>query len=1317
MLQLVLDTIPVRVFWKNRDSVYLGCNQLFARDAGLPNSQALVGKRDAELVWSAQAAQYRRDDQCFMERGEAQLRYEEPQTTPAGHVITLLTSKVPLRDPQGNIIGILGVYDDITETRKAEELLRLREAALRAAANVVVITGRNGLIVWTNPAFTRETGYAAEEVVGRNPRILKGRDYPPTFYQELWKTITRGEVWHGEFHNRCKDGSLLVEDSTITPLVDEAGKITHFIAVKQNITQRKRTEEALRASEEEFRTMFEMASTGLAQANPRTGQLLRVNQKLSAMTGYSIDELLRLRFSEITHPDDRQQNWEAFQQVVRGEAADYRLEKRYVRKDGATIWVNVNLTVLRDAVGQPTHSLAVIEEISERRESERRIAEALTYSRLLLESSPIGIGTYRATGETVSVNQALARITGATHEQLIRQNFRQLEPWKRSGFLAAAETALATGQAQALEVNYVSSFGRRAWLSVRFVPFEHEGESYLLALFTDISETRKAMEALRESEERLRYISDNLPGCMLYQLEVQPNGRRRFRYISEAVWQLHGCLPEAARQDAACIYDRVLAEDQVRLQREEAQAAATLSVFTTELRIQSDQGMRWSRLVSRPRRLADGSLLWDGLEIDVTERKQAEEALRQRVNLQDQLIHTAATVPGMIYSFKMRPDGFCSMPYASSALVNIFGLRPMDVQQDATPLFNLIHPNDVGRVKESIAESARTLEPWRADFRVQRTRLSEIWAEGHSVPQREPDGSTLWQGYIQDITQRKLSEEKLHESQRLLQSTLDALSAHIAILDEAGVIIAVNAVWRSFAEANSFMGRMSGVGLNYLEVCESATGDCAEEAVVVARGIRAVMANQQSEFHLEYPCHSPNEQRWFEVRATRFAGDSPLRIVIAHERITERKKSETKLRESEGLLQSALDAIPMHIAILDATGMIVAVNAMWKNFAKANNSKSDTFCLGSNYLRICECAVGDCSVEAEAVVKGIRSVMANQQSEFRLEYPCHSPSEQRWFLMRVTRFGDEGPVRLVVAHENITERVRAEEERKSIEVQLRHAQKLESIGQLAAGIAHEINTPTQYIGDNTKFVRDSFAQLLPALATLRELLAAVRKNEVTPGLLKSTEALLKAADLDYLSTELPRAIDDSLQGVERVAKIVRAMKDFSHPGTAEKVQVDLNRAIESTLTVARNEWKYVAEMVTDFDPNLPPVRCLPGEFNQVILNLVVNAAHAIGDTLRGGDQSKGTITVTTKRDGDWVEVRVRDTGTGIPEHARGRIFDPFFTTKAVGKGTGQGLAIAHSVIVDKHGGEISFETEMGKGTAFVIRLPLVPAAKVKPGES
>ncbi|MFQ5506905.1 MAG: sensor histidine kinase, partial [Planctomycetota bacterium] len=211
-------------------------------------------------------------------------------------------------------------------------------------------------------------------------------------------------------------------------------------------------------------------------------------------------------------------------------------------------------------------------------------------------------------------------------------------------------------------------------------------------------------------------------------------------------------------------------------------------------------------------------------------------------------------------------------------------------------------------------------------------------------------------------------------------------------------------------------------------------------------------------------------------------------------------------------------------------------------------------------------------------------------------------------------------------------------------------------------------------------------------------------------LLEELAAAVERADLSYLAEEIPRAIGESLEGVERVSGIVGAMKEFSHPGGRSMSQVDLNHAIQSTITVSRNEWKYVSELVTDLDPALPPVPCLPGEIHQVILNIIVNAAHAIGGQgPTGGSGAKGTITVSSRLEGDWAEIRIADTGSGIPEEIRARIFDPFFTTKEVGKGTGQGLAIAHATVVKKHGGELSFETEMGKGTVFIVRLPLSPS--------
>ena len=278
-------------------------------------------------------------------------------------------------------------------------------------------------------------------------------------------------------------------------------------------------------------------------------------------------------------------------------------------------------------------------------------------------------------------------------------------------------------------------------------------------------------------------------------------------------------------------------------------------------------------------------------------------------------------------------------------------------------------------------------------------------------------------------------------------------------------------------------------------------------------------------------------------------------------------------------------------------------------------------------------------------------------------------------------------------------------EQRDTEMHLAQAQKLESIGQMAAGIAHEINTPTQYVGDNTRFVRDSFARLMEAMEQQYQLLVAQspkpwaqRRAEV--------ETLRADLDLDFLNDEIPKALAQSIDGLETIAKIVGAMKEFSHPGGDAKEPADLNAAIQSTTIVCRNRWRSVAELELKLEENLPRVAVLLGEFNQVILNLIVNAADAIAECSATGDAVKGRILVSTRTMGEQVEIRVQDNGPGIPPAVAKKIFEPFFTTKGVGKGTGQGLMLSRNVVVKKHAGELRFEAAPGRGTVFIILLPI-----------
>lgn len=261
--------------------------------------------------------------------------------------------------------------------------------------------------------------------------------------------------------------------------------------------------------------------------------------------------------------------------------------------------------------------------------------------------------------------------------------------------------------------------------------------------------------------------------------------------------------------------------------------------------------------------------------------------------------------------------------------------------------------------------------------------------------------------------------------------------------------------------------------------------------------------------------------------------------------------------------------------------------------------------------------------------------------------------------------------------------------------QLLHAQKLEVIGQLAAGIAHEINTPMQYIGDNARFLEKAFVELLEA------------SKLIEPTALEPD----RRRKLERLHERVPRALTSTCEGVDAVSKIVRAMKEFSHPGTSERVPFDLNHAITSTAAVSRNEWKYAAELVLDLSPSLPPVVGLQSEINQALLNILVNAAHAVAEVHPMTDGTiLGRIWIRTWTQKGSICVSIRDNGTGIPTAIRSRLFEPFFTTKPPGKGSGQGLAIAHAIIVDKHEGTIEVFSDdtkdsQSRGTEFRIMLP------------
>jgi len=447
--------------------------------------------------------------------------------------------------------------------------------------------------------------------------------------------------------------------------------------------------------------------------------------------------------------------------------------------------------------------------------------------------------------------------------------------------------------------------------------------------------------------------------------------------------------------------------------------------------------------------------------------------------------------------------------------------------------------------------------------------------------------------------------------------------------------------------------------------------------------------------------HKNDDWRWSLCRAVTLQDDAgvPQRCICVFTDVTDQVLAEKRVAELGRRVELLLVSAGEGFLGVDASGMVSFANPAAVQLLEHGTTNLVGMALGRVVAHGCPldqpCAPSTCPILAP-LVSGLPNRVAgatfgrNGGGSFSADY-VSTPSRD-----------DDRIVGVVLTFRDVTDQRRMESQRMQ-------GQKLEALGQLAAGVAHEINTPMQYVGDNVSFLHGAFADLLSVVATYRGAITDLKADPAQAELVARMEEAEAASDLAYLTEMVPKAIDSAQEGIDRVRKIVAAMKAFSHPGRSEKMFEDLNEAVDCTATISANVWKHVARMEKVLDTALPKVSCLVGEVNQVILNLIVNAAHAIGDAHKAaadGSEELGLIRIETGIKDGFAEIRVSDTGGGIPEAIRHRLFEPFFTTKEVGRGTGQGLTLARSIIVDNHGGYLNFTTELGKGTTFVVGLPL-----------
>jgi PAS domain S-box-containing protein len=531
-----------------------------------------------------------------------------------------------------------------------------------------------------------------------------------------------------------------------------------------------------------------------------------------------------------------------------------------------------------------------------------------------------------------------------------------------------------------------------------------------------------------------------------------------------------------------------------------------------------------------------------------------------------------------------------------------------------------------------------------------------------------------------------LTAAQVRQSEEKYRHTLNAAADAIISVDENGLVIEFNRA----AEAILGYTREELIGQPLAEIVPHRHRDAHNKGMMTFLKTGARRTPSWQALELPGLTKAGNEiPLEISLSVLRAGGRTYLTGVLRD--ITQRKRAEDEMRRTHEENQRILSSIPSIMIRLDGAGRVT----------KWNRAAAETLGITADQAigkKLSECPGG---WDAAMLTRDIESCLATGKpldiDDFAFTPPGGQLVSLNVTISPVTD-RDGTPLGSLLLGTDISHK-------RQLEAQLAQASKLESIGQLAAGIAHEINTPIQYVGDNTSFLKGAFADIQEVLDKHGALLAHIKTGSLQDDVIADVQAAMARADLEYLTDEIPRAIVQSLDGIDRVAKIVRAMKEFSHPDSEAKAGADINKLIENTVTIARNEWKYVAEVAMDFDSSLPLVPCLAGEFNQVILNLIVNAAHAIAERNAAEPGVKGIIAISTRALDDRVEIRIRDTGTGIPEGVRARVFDPFFTTKPVGKGSGQGLAIAHTAIVKKHCGVLTFETEVGQGTTFIVQLP------------
>lgn len=686
----------------------------------------------------------------------------------------------------------------------------------------------------------------------------------------------------------------------------------------------------------------------------------------------------------------------------------------------------------------------------------------------------------------------------------------------------------------------------------------------------------------------------------------------------------------------------------------------------------------WVRTSKLPLRDAAGEIIGTfGISRDITAQRIAE----RRLLAAEQDARTVIELSGDMHS-RMTPGGRCL--WVSPTSVQLLGFDRDELL--GKRLAGLSHPEDCERFAAGLVDVS-SHGAAEVEYRALHKDGHYVWV--HVLLRgRYGDEGELVEiiGATRDITAQRAAEDALNRTERELRTILE-LSGDMHVRTAAdGRLLYVS------PNSASVIGWSPGqlLGTRTLDYAHPDDVDrlCAADREVAETG------TAEEEYRVRRP---DGTYTWLHVLARGRHDDSGklVEVVRAARNIDEQKRQETQLAEATRRFEHAFHGAPVGMALMGLDGRWLKVNPALCRITGYSESEL----LNKRTVDITHPEDRKAAIDLlERQRNGELDVYEAEARYIRADGPVI------WIALSSSIVRDErGRALYTVSQtQDITAAKQAAAERDRLEAELQLAQKLEAVGQLAAGVAHEINTPIQFVGDSVRFLNEAVDELLTLITVYRDL---THSGEAVSRAQRQQRAAAaeEESEFEYLIERVPGAFERALDGIDRVTSIVQAMRQFAHPG-AERGPTDINDGIRATLTVARNEYKYVADIDLDLG-DLPLVTANAGDLNQVFLNLIVNAAHAI-EARVGDSGDRGRIRISTRADSKSVLITISDSGCGIPPDIAGRVFDPFFTTKPVGRGTGQGLAIAYTIVTDRHHGTIGFTSAPGGGTTFEIALPL-----------